>query len=105
MRANIARVKDCEREIETMKLRLTEIAQEKEAVRAEKKAKKAKVKASPAPETFKPVDENQEAAPRSDIMPVVVEGAPEHEQTEEAEILKAVMAGQEDTGSHASAKA
>lgn len=41
LRANIARLKDCERELEQLNQRLTEIAAAKEAARAEKKAKKA----------------------------------------------------------------
>jgi hypothetical protein len=105
MRANIARVKDCEREIETMKQRLAEIAQQKETAKAEKKAKKARKKASPVAETLKAADEKQEAAPSTDEIVPVVEGVPEHEQQGDTEILKAGIAGQEDSGSHASVTA
>ena len=49
LRANIARVKDCEREIEQMKQRLVEIEEEKLVAKAAKKARKAKKKPAEEP--------------------------------------------------------
>ena len=102
MRANIARVKDCEREIETMNQRLAEIAQQKEAIRAEKKAIKAKKKEKQAAAQSS-AGETSDVAPLENGTPAVSEEVSRCDQHEGTELLKSTMTGQEDTGIPAAA--
>lgn len=106
LRANIARVRDCEAEIETMKRRLLEIAESKEAAKAEKKAKKNKKKKT-APATVKqetgdesPIAEAQTVVSTAVEAPAVTEEEPVAEKKEDADICQASDCS---CGTHASA--